>query len=320
MASRLMHGLRGCVARAVFISIAGLVSSSAVAAGKITYFHNDLAGSPLAATNEQGQVLWRQSYRPYGERATKPTTENDVWFTSRREDAETGLVNMGARYYDPVVGRFISMDPKGFDEKNIHSHNRYAYANNNPYRYSDPDGRNPVAFAIAANAISGATIGGGIAGVVNAGVQLYSTGTVRWSGIGGVADAIGDGAAIGALLGVFGAEYGGVAAGVNAARQAEAEAARDALSASLAPLKGKAPATVTGGYNTKTGEVAARACGGGKCAEDHVVEALGGNKGDVRFTEAVRPRTGEQVPICQNCESAYGRSAFSQGTRFRSDQ
>jgi uncharacterized protein RhaS with RHS repeats len=47
---------------------------------------------------------------------------------------------MGARYYDPVIGRFVSTDSKGFDEGNIHSFNRYAYANNNPYRYIDPNG------------------------------------------------------------------------------------------------------------------------------------------------------------------------------------
>ena len=115
-------------------------------AGTITYYHNDLAGSPIAATNASGQVLWRESYRPYGERTTNSAASsgNDVWFTSRRQDVESGLVYMGARYYDPVAGRFASTDPKGFNEQNIHSHNRYAYANNNPYRYADPDGRDAV--------------------------------------------------------------------------------------------------------------------------------------------------------------------------------
>ena len=46
---------------------------------------------------------------------------------------------MQARYYDPVIGRFYSNDPVGF--RDIHSFNRYAYANNNPYRYIDPDGK-----------------------------------------------------------------------------------------------------------------------------------------------------------------------------------
>ena len=46
---------------------------------------------------------------------------------------------MQARYYDPVIGRFYSNDPVGF--KGVHSFNRYSYANNNPYKYIDPDGR-----------------------------------------------------------------------------------------------------------------------------------------------------------------------------------
>jgi hypothetical protein len=48
---------------------------------------------------------------------------------------------MGSRYYDPVAGRFIATDPKLFDEADIHSFNRYAYANDNPYRYIDLNGR-----------------------------------------------------------------------------------------------------------------------------------------------------------------------------------
>jgi hypothetical protein len=100
----------------------------------------------------------------------------------------------------------------------------------------------------------------------------------------------------------------------------EARAARDALAADLAPLKGNAPATVTGGYNVKTGEVAARACGGGKCAENNVVDALGGVNGDVRFTEAVRPRTGAEVPVCARCEATFGREPFPKNARFKTDQ
>src|SRR5213075_1508992 len=98
-----------------------------VLAGSVTYYHNDLAGSPAVATDASGQVIWRESYRPYGERLTNSAASagNDVWFTSRRQDAETGLVYMGARYYDPVVGRFMSKDPVGFVEGSVHSHNRY---------------------------------------------------------------------------------------------------------------------------------------------------------------------------------------------------
>ncbi|MEE4244917.1 MAG: RHS repeat-associated core domain-containing protein [Kangiellaceae bacterium] len=52
---------------------------------------------------------------------------------------------MQARYYDPVIGRFYANDPLGF--RDIHSFNGYAYANNSPYKYTDPDGENPKLFA-----------------------------------------------------------------------------------------------------------------------------------------------------------------------------
>ena len=159
--------------------VAGLVAmlATVASAGTVTYYHNDLTGSPVAATNASGQVIWRESYRPYGERLTNSAASagDDIWFTSRRQDAETGLVYMGARYYDPVIGRFISTDPKGFDEGNIHSHNRYAYANNNPYRYVDPDGKMGqvlVAIAIRVTPVALralATLGSGIGiGIYNA--------------------------------------------------------------------------------------------------------------------------------------------------------
>lgn len=48
------------------------------------------------------------------------------------------------------------------------------------------------------------------------------TGTVRWNGVGGVADAMGDGAEIGALFGIAGAQLGGTAAGLNSASRAAA--------------------------------------------------------------------------------------------------
>lgn len=129
--------------RTLAAAASALLPALVAAAGSVTYFHNDLAGSPVAATDASGQVLWRESWRPYGERLVNaPAASADtVWFTSRRQDPETGLVYMGARFYDPLAGRFVSPDPVAFDEANLHSFNRYAYANNNPYRYKDPDGR-----------------------------------------------------------------------------------------------------------------------------------------------------------------------------------
>ena len=107
---------------------------------------NDFAGSPLAATDTAGNIVWKENYGPYGERLVGQTAaaDNRQWFHGKAADADTGLQYFGARYYDPVLGRFMGVDPVGFQEDNIHSFNKYAYGNNNPYRYIDPDGRIPV--------------------------------------------------------------------------------------------------------------------------------------------------------------------------------
>jgi len=127
------------------IGLAVLLSSftqSALAIEKITYYHTDGLGSPVAGTDESGNLLWKEDYKPFGERIRKQTNSegNSRWFTGHPEDKETGFVYAGARHYDPVVGRFMAIDPVGFTEGNVQSFNRYAYVNNNPYKYRDPDG------------------------------------------------------------------------------------------------------------------------------------------------------------------------------------
>lgn len=112
--------------------------------GGVIYFHNDVSGSPLAATDASGNVLWKENYRPCGERVTNSLSanaNNKLWFTGKPQDPQTGLSYVGARYYDPALGRFMGVDPVGYQQGNIHSSNRYAYANNNPYKFVDRDGR-----------------------------------------------------------------------------------------------------------------------------------------------------------------------------------
>ena len=65
---------------------------------------------------------------------------------------------MNARFYDPVVGRFMGYDPAPVTPTNLFSFNRYAYANNNPMRYTDPNGLSPFDFELTAPI--GAVIGG----------------------------------------------------------------------------------------------------------------------------------------------------------------
>ncbi|PWK53842.1 RHS repeat-associated core domain-containing protein [Pleionea mediterranea] len=122
--------------------------SNIVASETVTYYINDISGSPMAAMDQSGNILWRESYNPYGEGRKKPSqNKNDIGFTGHQKDDFSGLTYMQARYYDPVIGRFYSNDPKDTQsflaEGKIQGFNRYAYAFNNPYKYTDPDGKNP---------------------------------------------------------------------------------------------------------------------------------------------------------------------------------
>jgi uncharacterized protein RhaS with RHS repeats len=76
---------------------------------------------------------------------------------------------MQARYYDPLLARFYSNDPLGF--RDVHSFNRYAYANNNPYRYTDPTGERPEFLAGTGVGISFSERDAGIAAEAEASVD-----------------------------------------------------------------------------------------------------------------------------------------------------
>ena len=76
---------------------------------------------------------------PYG--ATRSGgVPTDYQFTGQRLDAGTGLYYYGARYYDPVTGRFISADTIVPSAGSPQALNRYSYVYNNPMRYADPNG------------------------------------------------------------------------------------------------------------------------------------------------------------------------------------
>ncbi len=119
-------------------------SSTSFAAMTIKYQHTDVLGSVIAETNANGQVIKQTKYHDFGEQ--KGGQQAGLGYTGHLEDPDLGLTYMQQRYYDPVIGRFYSNDPVGFNTDNLMMFNRYAYANNNPYKYVDPDGRetNPV--------------------------------------------------------------------------------------------------------------------------------------------------------------------------------
>lgn len=111
------------------------------------YFHTDHLGSVEVITNETGGVVQRLSYDAWGKRRnpngtdasgiSAPTTKG---FTRHEHDDELTLINMNAREYDPVLGRFIMPDPIIPGATNSQSYNRYSYVLNNPLSMVDPTG------------------------------------------------------------------------------------------------------------------------------------------------------------------------------------
>ena len=131
------------------------------------YYHSDHLGSASLISDYKGDEYQRIEYTPYGETWVEKTDPNanlnflPYKFTAKEMDEETGLYYYGARYLDPRYSRWISTDPalgeyipaagKGtadeignlpgvggaFNSVNL---NFYHYAENNPIKYTDPDG------------------------------------------------------------------------------------------------------------------------------------------------------------------------------------
>jgi RHS repeat-associated protein len=126
--------------------------SSTLAAERVYFYHTDAAGTPLAITNTNGQVVWETDYLPFGEPSTVTAQiKNTTMFAGKEHDSETGLYDFGARYLAADVGRFFAPDPvRAVDPvtsqvnslllQNPQRLNLYAYGLNNPYRFIDPDG------------------------------------------------------------------------------------------------------------------------------------------------------------------------------------
>lgn len=122
----------------------------------IRYLHHDHIGSTESITNSSGQLTARLAYDTHGQRLdaswerpdqtfkdalaqlTFETTTNG--FTGHESLADSGLIHMNGRIYDPYIGRFISPDVFVQFPNNSQSYNRYTYVHNNPTSYTDPSG------------------------------------------------------------------------------------------------------------------------------------------------------------------------------------
>ena len=112
--------------------------------GTVHYYFSDHLGSSSVITDAVGNVQERCYYFPYGVVVGSCTGSdpNHYLFTGKERDGESGLDNFGARYDASSLGRFMTPDPlmASGHVSDPQSWNRYAYALNNPLRFTDPTG------------------------------------------------------------------------------------------------------------------------------------------------------------------------------------
>lgn len=167
------------------------------------YICRDYLGSITHITDANGALVQELSYDAWGrlrnpadQKVYEPGKEPKLFlgrgYTGHEHLSAFGLINMNARLYDPVLGRFLSPDPYVQAPDFSQNFNRYSYCINNPLKFSDTSGElfgiDDLTFAI-------------IGGVINLGVNIYQ-GNIHgniWQCIGQGAAAFGTGAAAGAL-------------------------------------------------------------------------------------------------------------------------
>ncbi|MEU8627641.1 RHS repeat-associated core domain-containing protein, partial [Streptomyces sp. NPDC048669] len=87
-------------------------------------------------------AITRRKQLPFGQlRSSQSTAFGNRGFVGGTNDP-TGLTHLGAREYDPTLGRFLSVDPI-IDTADPAQMNAYSYAHNSPLTKSDPDGLRP---------------------------------------------------------------------------------------------------------------------------------------------------------------------------------
>jgi RHS repeat-associated protein len=210
------------VAFAAFPTLAAAQSTTRV----FEHYTTDALGSIRAVTKRVNGVLQitRHDFMPFGDEVAPPPPPSDKrLFTGKERDNETGMDYFGARHYRANLGRFTTVDP----ELNVKDAladpqrwNRYAYARNNPLRFTDPDGRdiwdivNGALNAFASNAgfaprSSGNSdyrkgqLIGDVGSLVASGAEFVGGGTLSGSGV--VACGTGVGCLVGAPAAAEGA-------------------------------------------------------------------------------------------------------------------
>ena len=90
----------------------------------VTVKYTDALGTPIAVTDAAKAIVETFEYEPYGQ-LVNSTLKDGPGFTGHVQDAATGLTYMQQRYYDPTIGRFLSVDPVTANSGTGANFNRY---------------------------------------------------------------------------------------------------------------------------------------------------------------------------------------------------
>ena len=112
----------------------GLPVEQVGAAGSFWFVH-DQVGSTVLLLNASGAQASSYSYTPYGLATHTGTATSPLQYTGQYTDAQTGLVYLRARYYDPSTAQFLTVDPVVNT-----THTPYAYVADDPLNSTDPSG------------------------------------------------------------------------------------------------------------------------------------------------------------------------------------
>jgi len=166
--------------------------------GTVEWILSDQLGSPNTIIDATTGATTRRLFDPFGTVRFDDGVETDRSFTGQYGDPSTGLLFYNARYYDPLVGRFVSPDSIVPDPANPQDLNRYSYVRNNPVSYTDPTGNwpfngcgNTPLFSTVCNLVSRATsdpVAGPIARPLVEGVEAVEWGVSELAGYTDIGD------------------------------------------------------------------------------------------------------------------------------------
>jgi RHS repeat-associated protein len=138
--------------------------------GTVSYYHHDQLGSTRMLTSATGTVSATYSYDAYGNQTgATGTATTPFGFAGEYKDADTGLIYLRARYYDPSTAQYLTKDAL-----TAITGQPYSYANDDPVNNSDPSGLcsiNPFSSGSCLSDAANAAVGVG-ATVLHAGLDV----------------------------------------------------------------------------------------------------------------------------------------------------